>query len=159
MRWLNIDVHRQPCEGQRSGDPVDTQVAISLETLHGLLGERAVTAIDWARWVARARQQTLHLAHQPRAARLVPGARVERNFAPHQRCQGVRSGDPVDLQAPVSLKAPDRLLGERAVGAIDWARSVASPRQQALQLPHQAGAAQPVTLAPVDRKAGGLQRL
>jgi hypothetical protein len=158
MRWLNIDGHRQPCEGQRSGDPVDAQAAISLKTLHGLLGERAVTAIEWARWVARAGQQTLHLPHEPRAARLVPGARVERNLAPHQRCQGARSGDPVDLQAPVSLKAPNRLLGERAVGAVDWARSVPSPRQQALRLPHQAGAAQRVPLARVDRKAGRLQR-
>jgi hypothetical protein len=49
----------------------------------------------------------------------------------------VRSGYPVDLQAPVSLKAPDRVLGERTKEAVDRPRWVARAGQQTLHVPHR----------------------
>jgi hypothetical protein len=112
----------QVMEGLRPGDSICRQMASVLETDDGASRDRAIASIGRARRVARGGQFALKSADQGRSSAYVPIAREQHRFGRRQGRQGVRTGDPVDLEAARGLKADHRALRQRAVSPVDLAR-------------------------------------
>ncbi|HSC02960.1 MAG TPA: hypothetical protein VLC49_06565 [Solirubrobacteraceae bacterium] len=127
-------------ERLRAGDSVDVEMPGGLEVPHGTRGRWAVTPVDRPGPKAGGSEVTLQDPDRTRSAGPVSITGTEDQVGFAQRCPGYRTIDSVDDQAVRGLEPAYRLLGQRAVAAVDRSRRIAQAGQATLQRPHGKGA-------------------
>ena len=126
----------------RADNAVHQQPTTVLEAVDRPSRQRTITAVDRPRCKAQVCQPTLQRAHTPSSGRLLVAGTWKQGIAGRraQCSKRARASHGVDREADGTLKAVDRLGGQRTIAAVDRPRSKAQPCEPTLQGAHTAGA-------------------
>jgi hypothetical protein len=126
----------------RTDNAVHQQATTVLEAVDRLSGQRPIATVDRAGCKAQSCEPTLQRAHTPRSRRLLVAGTGKQGIAGRrpQRSKGTWAGYGVDREADGTLKAVDRLGGQRTIEAVDRPRRKAQSCEPTLQCAHTAGA-------------------